>query len=197
MKKKFVAESFPCHARWIALAAAGWISLIPHAVADAGDTFNVTVGSTFTYDSNLFRLSSIIDPERFVGKPTTADQIIISTATLNVNKNYSMQRFEFNGSIVDNRYNNFDFLNFVGKNYTAAWNWFITPYFHGRISSGHREALNNFADLTGFVNSTNRNLRTDDNLRFDAVYEIDGAWRLIGGVAHDTRKNSRLNVQDR
>ncbi|MBN9125426.1 MAG: hypothetical protein BGO99_07340 [Nitrosospira sp. 56-18] len=197
MKKKFVAESFPCHARWIAFAAAGLVSLIPrYAIADAGDTLNVTVGSTFTYDSNIFRLSSTIDPERFVGKPTRADQIIISTATLNLNKSYSMQRFEFNGSLVDNRYNNFDFLNFVAKNYTAAWNWFITPYFHGRMSSGHREALNNFADLTGFVNSTNRNLRTDDNLRFDAVYEIDGAWRLIGGFAQDTRKNSRLNVQD-
>ena len=197
MKKKFAAESFPCYARWIALAAVGLVSFTAqHAIADAGDTVNVTVGSTFTYDSNLFRLSSIIDPERFVGKPTTADQIVISTATLSMNKYYSMQRFEFNGSIVDNRYNNFDFLNFVGKNYTAAWNWFITPYFHGRMSSGHREALNNFANLTGFVNSTSKNLRTDDNLRFDAVYELDGAWRLIGGFVQDTRKNSRLNVQD-
>jgi exopolysaccharide biosynthesis operon protein EpsL len=197
MKKKFVAESFPCYAKWIALAAAGWIFLIPQqAIADAGDTVNVTVGSTFTYDSNIFRLSSIIDPERFVGKPTRADQVIVSTATLSINKNYSMQRFEFNGSIVDNRYNNFDFLNFVGKNYTAAWNWFITPYFHGRMSSSHRESLNNFANLTGFVNSTNKNLRTDDNLKFDAVYEIDGVWRLIGGFAQDTRKNGKLNVQD-
>ena len=197
MKKKFAAESFPCYARWIALAAVGLVSFTAqHAIADAGDTVNVTVGSTFTYDSNLFRLSSIIDPERFVGKPTTADQIVISTATLSMNKYYSMQRFEFNGSIVDNRYNNFDFLNFVGKNYTAAWNWFITPYFHGRMSSGHREALNNFANLTGFVNSTSKNLRTDDNLRFDAVYELDGAWRLIGGFVQDTRRNSRINVQD-
>ncbi|MDN5752373.1 MAG: putative exosortase B-associated extracellular polysaccharide biosynthesis transporter EpsL, partial [Nitrosospira sp.] len=71
-----------------------------------------------------------------------------------------------------------------------------TPYFYGTLRSSHRESLNNFANLTGFINSTNRNLRTDDDHRFDAVYEIDGAWRLIGGISQVTRTNSRLTVQD-
>ena len=113
-----------------------------------------------------------------------------------MNKLYSLQRFEVNASLVDNRYNNFDYLDFLGKNGTATWHWSATPYFYGRLTGNHREALQNFADITGFLNSTTKNLRTDNNARFDAVLELDGAWRLIGALAYDVRTNSRLLVQD-
>jgi exopolysaccharide biosynthesis operon protein EpsL len=185
------------YSRWLAIAALLPLTLTAqYAAARPGDTLNLSVGSTLMYDSNVFRLSPVIDPVPFLGQSTKSDQVITSTAALTLNKVYSMQRFDFNGSIVDNRYNNFDFLNFIGKNYTAAWHWFLTPYFHGTLSSGHREALNNFANLTGFVNSANRNLRTDDNYRFDAVLEITRSWHIVGGVSHTTVKNSRLTIQD-
>jgi exopolysaccharide biosynthesis operon protein EpsL len=161
-----------------------------------GETFNVNVASTFTYDSNVFRISPLIDPAALTGRPVRSDQIITSSVTLSLNKVYSMQRFEVNGSLVDNRYFNFEFLNFLGKNYTAAWHWYLTPYIHGRLSSSHAEALNNFANLTGFANSTNRNLRTNDNFHFEGVFEIDRAWHIIGGIDHNVSKNSRLTVQD-
>lgn len=161
-----------------------------------GELFNVSAASTFTYDTNVFRISPLIDPAALTGRPTRSDQIITSSVTLQVNKVYSMQRFDFNGSIIDNRYNNFDFLNFIGKNYNAGWNWYLTPYLHGRLSGSHSEALNNFAGLTGFANSTTRNLRTNDNFHFEGVFEIDKAWHIIGGIDHNVAKNSRLTVQD-
>ena len=183
--------------RWLGIPALVCLSLFAHyAVADAGDTFNVTAGTTFLYDSNVFRLSDIADPFFFTGKNTRADHIITTTAALSVNKLYSMQRFEVNGSLVDNRYHNFDYLNFLGKNGTGTWHWYLTPYFYGRLTGNHREALQNFADITGFQNSTTKNLRTDNNARFDAVLELDGVWRLIGGLAYDVRTNSRLLNQD-
>jgi exopolysaccharide biosynthesis operon protein EpsL len=183
--------------RWLRIPALVYLSLFAqYAVADAGDTFNLTGGTTFLYDSNVFRLSPTVPPLLFTGRDTTSDLIITTTGTLSVNKHYSMQRFEVNGSLVDNRYHNFDYLNFLGKNGTATWHWYVTPYLYGKLTGNHREALNNFADLTGFANSTNRNLRTDNNARFDAVLELDGAWRLIGGVSYDVRTNSRLTVQD-
>ncbi len=179
--------------RWLGIPALVYLSLFAqYAVADAGDTFNLTGGTTFLYDSNVFRLSPTVPPLLFTGRDTTSDLIITTTGTLSVNKHYSMQRFEVNGSLVDNRYHNFDYLNFLGKNGTATWHWYVTPYLYGKLTGNHREALNNFADLTGFANSTNRNLRTDNNARFDAVLELDGAWRLIGGVSYDVRTNSRL-----
>ena len=166
------------------------------AAVAAGDTFRVTAGSNLQFDSNVFRLSPSIDPLTIIGQPTRSDRIIISTATLNFNKLYSLQRFEGNASFVDNRYNNFNFLDFTAFNYGGAWHWKLTPYLYGNLSGNHREALNNFAALTGFTNSTNRNLRITENLRFDAVYEVDGAWRIIGGIAQDTFKNSQQFPQD-
>ncbi len=189
--------------RWLRIPALLCLSLITqYAAAQAGpvvqpgDTFSVTAGSTFLYDSNVFRLSDIVDPFLFTGKNTKSDHIITTTATLNVNKLYSLQRFEVNASLVDNLYNNFDYLDFLGKNGTATWHWSATPYLYGRLTGNHREALQNFADITGFLNSTTKNIRTDNNARFDAVLELDGAWRLIGALAYDVRTNSRLLVQD-
>jgi exopolysaccharide biosynthesis operon protein EpsL len=169
--------------------------LAQYAVADRGDTLNLTGGSTFLYDTNVFRLSNIV-PASVVGSDTKSDLIITTTGTLTWDKFYSMQRFEVNGSLVDNRYHNFDYLNFLAKNGTATWHWYLTPSFYGRLMGNHREALNNFADLTGFANSLNRNLRIENNFRFEGVYELDGAWRLIGGAAYDVRTNSRTLVQD-
>jgi exopolysaccharide biosynthesis operon protein EpsL len=182
--------------RWFGIPAFVCLSMFTqYAVADRGDTLNLTGGSTFLYDTNVFRLSNIV-PASVVGSDTKSDLIITTTGTLSWDKFYSMQRFEVNGSLVDNRYHNFDYLNFLAKNGTAIWHWYLTPYFYGRLTGNHREALNNFADITGFANSTNRNLRTENNVRFDGVFELDGAWRLVGGVAYDVRTNSRLLVQD-
>lgn len=199
--------SLRCY-RWSALIALSGFFLMSAQEATAqrygthpprvrpGDTFSLTAGSTFTYDSNVFRQSSLIDPIVFTGQPRRSDQIIITSVSLGFNKTYSMQRFEVTGTLVDNRYLNFDFLDFLGKNYNATWHWYVTPYLHGRLSSSRREALNNFANLTGFLNATTRNLRTMDNFHFDGVFELNKAWHIIGGLDHHVMKNSRLTIQD-
>ena len=182
--------------RWFAVILYLFLLLMPkYTVAAPGDTFNATIGTTVSYDSNVFRLSPVINPVAVVGMPTRSDQIIISTFSLNLNKVYSMQRFDITGTLVDNHYNNFDFLNFVGKNYTAAWYWYATPYLHGSLTSSHSEALNNFANLTGFANSTTKNLRTNDNYHFEGVFEIDRAWHLVGGLDQSVSKNSKITIQ--
>ena len=208
MKKRLPLNLSLGRRRWMAIIAPLGFFLVgaQHTMAQQstphpsrllpGKTFNVTAGSTFTYDSNVFRLSSLADPVAFVGQPRKSDQIIITSASLVFNKTYLMQRFEVTGTLVDNRYMNFDFLDFLGKNYNAAWHWYVTPYLHGRLTSSHSEALNNFANLTGFINSTNRNLRTTDNFRFDGVFELNRAWHVIAGLDHNVVKNSLFTVQD-
>ena len=157
------------YGRWLAVTACLFSLLMPpqYVHAASGDTLSATVGTTIMYDTNVFRLSPLINPALVLGVPSRSDQIITSTFALNLNKVYLMQRFEATGSLVDNRYNNFDFLNFLGKNYNASWYWYATPYLHGRLSGSHSEALNNFANLTGFTNSTTQNLRTKDNSHFE------------------------------
>ncbi|SDA29727.1 exopolysaccharide biosynthesis operon protein EpsL [Nitrosospira sp. Nsp18] len=186
------------YGRWLAVTAYLFLLLMPpqYVHAAPGDTLSATVGTTIMYDTNVFRLSPLINPAVVLGVPSRSDQIITSTFAINLNKVYLMQRFEATGSLVDNRYNNFDFLNFLGKNYNASWYWYATPYLHGRLSGSHSEALNNFANLTGFANSTTQNLRTNDNYHFEGIFEIDRAWHLIGGIDHSVTKNSKITVQD-
>ena len=185
-----------CYHHWLAIIVLAWLSVIAqYAAADAGDTFNASVGTHVTYDSNVFRTSSIIDPLRF-GSPTRSDLIIISSATINMRKLFGMQRFDASGTFIDNRYDNHDFLNFFAKNYNAGWGWYLTPYFHGNLTTTHTEALNNFANLTGFASSNTRNVRTADNHRLDGIFEVTRAWHIMGGVSQQVGKNTRLASAD-
>ena len=182
--------------QWPATVVFVWLSITaPYVAADAGDTFNVTVGTNVIYDSNVFRASTVIPAERF-GSPTRSDLIIISSATVSMRKLLGMQRFEASGTFADNRYDNHTFLTFFAKNYNAGWAWYLTPYFHGNLTTTHTESLQNFGLLTGFISSNTRNLRTVDNHRFDAVAEITRAWHIVGAVSEYVAKNSQGAVQD-
>jgi exopolysaccharide biosynthesis operon protein EpsL len=130
------------------------------------------------------------------GQSTLSDRIIVSSATLRFDKSYGLQRIEGNVGVVDNRYNNFNFLDFTALNYGGAWHWNITPRLYGNLSGNHNEALNTFANLTGFANSANKNLRKADTVRLDGVYEVHGAWHLIGGISHDKFTNSKPFTPD-
>ena len=173
-------------------------TLSQQAAAQPGffNPFRVVLDSNLQFDSNVFRLSSSIDPVPRIGQSTLSDRIIISSATLRFDKSYGLQRIEGNVGVVDNRYNNFSFLDFTALNYGGAWHWKVTPKLHGNLTGNHNEALNNFANMTGFANSTNKNLRISDVVRLDGVYELDGSWRIVGGLIHNSFKNDRLFLQD-
>ena len=166
--------------------------VVQHARADEFDTFNVTAGVSVVHDDNLFRLSSGANPNTVLGKSTKADDIAVSTLGLKLSKPYSLQRFELEADVVDTRYRNFDYLNFTAINYAAAWRWSLTPYLHGNLSSDRKQGLNSFVDYTAYGI---RNLRTDQNQRFDGVYEVSGSWRILGGVAQITRTNDQPFTQ--
>jgi exopolysaccharide biosynthesis operon protein EpsL len=142
-------------------------------------------------DSNLFRLPSGTNTQALIGRSSAAEQIGVGTLGLRFATTQSLQKFEFNASLVDYRYQNFDYLNFVATNYDAAWRWSLTPQFTGSITSDRTETLNSFADYQGFKV---RNQRTDTTHRFDSVYELPGAWRLLGGVAQTERSNEQALV---
>ena len=180
-----------------AIAQQNMQTLSQQAAAQPGffNPFRVVLDSNLQFDSNVFRLTpTTIVP--MTGQSTLSDRIIVSSATLRFDKSYGLQRIEGNVGVVDNRYNNFNFLDFTALNYGGAWNWNITPKFHGSLTGNHNEALNNFASMTGFTNSSNKNIRKSDTVRLDGVYEIDGAWRLIGGISHNKFTNSRQFLPD-
>ena len=69
--------------------------------ADAQDTLNLTVGASLMHDDNLFRLSSDANPQALLGTSQKSDTIRVTTVGLKFAKDYSLQRFELEASLVD------------------------------------------------------------------------------------------------
>ena len=139
--------------------------------ADELDTLQFYASENVQRDSNPFRLSD--------SAPSRSDTIAVTTLGFKLNKPVGLQRFEFDANVEDHRYKRFTSLNFTGVNYAAAWRWSFTPALHGNLTSDRREYVDNTADLQNF-NQLNR--RTARSTLLDAEYEIDGAWRALGGV---------------
>jgi exopolysaccharide biosynthesis operon protein EpsL len=59
---------------------------------------------------------------------------------------------------------------------------------HGNLTSDRREFVDNTADVQ---NSGQLNRRTNRSTGFDAEYELDGAWRLVGGLFERTSTSSQ------
>lgn len=157
------------------------------ARADTDDGVRLVAGYSLRHENNLFRLPPGADPQTVVGKPTKSDDIQVATLGLRVDKSISLQRFELAADLVDYRYRTFDHLDFTARNYAAAWRWQLTPLFRGNLTSTRTQSLNNFSD---FTNYGVRNIRTDENHRLDAIFELDGAWRALGGISRTVRSNS-------
>lgn len=156
------------------------------ARADSYDTFNASVGVSRMRDSNLFRQA----PGR-----EESDELSSTSVALSLSKPYGLQRFALDATLIDYRYDNNDYLNFLAKNYNAAWNWSLTPRFHGTLSSGRAEAQNSFVDYQPATPELRRNLRRNDTQRFAAEWEVSGGLHVLGGLNRSTQTNSQTFFQ--
>jgi exopolysaccharide biosynthesis operon protein EpsL len=148
------------------------------AQADELDTLQFYASENVQHDSNPFRLSdSPSVPPVIIG--TRSDTIAVTTVGLKLNKPVGLQRFELDANVEDHRYKRFTSLDFTGVNYAAAWRWSFTPALHGNLTSDRREYVDTTADLQNFGQL---NRRTTRSTLLDAEYEVDGAWRVLGGV---------------
>ncbi|MBP8278231.1 MAG: putative exosortase B-associated extracellular polysaccharide biosynthesis transporter EpsL [Propionivibrio sp.] len=180
----------------IMLAAAVTVTapgMMAGARADQDDTVSVVAGYALRHEDNLFRLPPGADTRAATGKSARSDTVDTTSLGLRVNKRYSLQRIQLEADLIDYRYRTFDYLNFTARNYAAAWHWQLTPAFRGTLSSRRTEALNSFNDFTGY---RTRNIRVDKNHRLDTVFELDGAWRLLGGMAQSERTNSETFLEE-
>lgn len=156
--------------------------------ADELDTLQFRAGATAQYDSNVFRLSDSVDTQALLARPERSDTALITTVGVLLNKPYSLQRFELDVHAEDYRYRRFSNLNFTAMNYAAAWRWSVTPALHGNLTADRREYVDNTADVQ---NLGQINRRTERANLFDAEYEIDGAFRVLGGFFDRKTTNSQ------
>ena len=130
-------------------------------------------------DNNLFRLPA---------GAGASEQISVYGAGVSYRGAHSLQRFELDLALRENRYQHFSYLNHTAGNYNAAWRWSLTPRTHGTLSHEHSEALNSFAD---YQNLGSSNKRTNSHTRFDATHELSGPWRLVGGLSQLRQTNQQ------
>lgn len=147
-------------------------------MADELDTLQFRASINKAYDDNLFRRST----------NETSEQITRSTLGVKVDKSYSLQRVILDVWVIDNKYDKNDYLDFVGKNYSATYLWTLTPSFTGTLSSRQTEAMNNFGD---FLNNQ-QNVRTIINNEFSTKYSPHKVWGLIFGVSQTKVENSQV-----
>ena len=163
------------------------------AWAQDSDTFQLKASAALSTDSNLFRLPANANTSALIGKSSAAEQIASTTVGLSLNKAYSLQRIELDLNLVDYKYQNFDYLSFTARNYNAAWRWALTPRLRGNLTTDRTERLNSFADNQ---NLNTRNQRTNTNTRLDAVYDLGGSWRALGGVLQSRQTNQQTVLDE-
>lgn len=161
----------------------------PHiASAQSADGLTLRAGYSLQHDDNLFRLPDGVDPQAVLGRSSAAESVGIGTLGLSYARNYSLQRLEFDVSLVDYRYRTFSRLDLLATNYELAWRWAITPRFRGSLVAERDESVSSFDDASVLTRG-NQRVRSDQG--FDALYEIDGLWRLVGGVRSTRNQNEQ------
>lgn len=177
------------HSYKVAVFSLMLLSLFFHdAKADELDTLQFRVGEALHYDSNVFRLSDSVNTQNIIGTSSRSDTFAVTTVGVKVDKPYGLQRFELDVNADHYNYKNFSTLNFTAINYAAAWRWSLTPALHGNFTTDRQEFIDNTADVQ---NSGELNRRTERHTLFDAEYEIDGAWRALGGFFERNSTNSQ------
>lgn len=158
------------------LCAISGISLISQA--DELDTLQFRASVNKAYDSNLFRRSN----------NEVSEQITRSTLGIKFDKAYSLQRLTLDFYLVDNKYHENDYLDFLAKNYNGAFLWSLTPRLTGSVTSRRTQSMNNFGD---FLNNT-RNIRTITNNEFRMKYSPHQVWSAILGLSQNKLENSQV-----
>jgi exopolysaccharide biosynthesis operon protein EpsL len=148
------------------------------ACADELDTLQFRASINKAYDDNLFRRSN----------NETSEQITRSTLGIKFDKAYSLQRVILDVWVIDNKYHENDYLDFVGKNYSATYLWTLTPSITGTLSSKQTESMNNFGDFL----RTEQNVRTMTMNEFTAKYSPHKIWGFILGVSQNKLENSQV-----
>lgn len=162
------------------------------ANADEKDVFNVSAGASITFDDNLFRLPDSASASEVLGKSQRSDRIFTTNAGIKIDKPYSLQRFQVEANAVDNRFDNYSYLDYTAFNYRAAWLWQLTPNIKGTLSADQQQVLNSFAEFRGTNNELNRtrSIQTNENRIFDVDALIGGGWHLLGGITELHSRNS-------
>ena len=151
--------------------------------------------SSLTYDSNVLRVSSDLDPNVVLGKPYESDVIFGYGVGARLNLPVSRQLFRADASVTEYRYHRFDQLDFTGYALSGSWDWRAGDDWHGQLALGgqrQRQAYSSAVRIaTPFLLDSYRG-------RADARYALTPRWELEAGMGYYSYRypDSTLKVGD-
>ena len=127
------------------------------------ETFQPFVGASITHEDNLLRLS---DDQRKLAD--SADTYRSATGGVLFKRPIGLQTFSGGASLTSVKYDRFGQLDYLGKNASGEWHWFLTTRFEGHIGGSYEQASAPFSDFHSY----------ERNLRITRKQYANGSWRF-------------------
>lgn len=158
--------------------------------ANPEDTLSAVVGASYLYDSNVFRLSSAVDPLTVIGNSHRSDSSQALFVGVKLDKKYSNQRVMFTADVSKNKYSRFTFLDYQNTNYKGVWSWQVGSRLNGSMNVSRNQSLSSFSDTRIYA----RSLNTTDSRHLDADWWLHANWHLTGSASSDEVSNTVFSL---
>jgi len=157
------------------------------AWAGEGDLVRPVVQYAYTYDDNLFRLAD--DAADYGSGKSESYQTL--GAGVDVDWKYGRQEILVNALLSHTWFDNYDLLDFNGKNLGAAWHWTLGNRLKGKAGTRYASTLGTYSDIVGLVS----NVRTRRDHYLSATYQFHSSWVAEGRLQRLSQDYSAASQQ--
>ena len=164
----------------------------PPPVPDDGDVLHLFVGDAETYDSNLYRLASSVNPATAIA-PNATRSDTFNTATLGGQGQWLLGRqvFDLTLHVDENRFARNDLLNNTDGDGKVLWNWVVGSPLSGQLGVEYNRALAAFSQTLYLGRDLVDTKDYFGNLR----YHLGPHWSLYGAARNSEYTHSASAVQ--
>lgn len=147
------------------------------------------VGTSLTYDDNVFRFSNTDQAEAAFGSSKISDIITRAEVGVNVDLRLSRQLISLTSNIKKNRYNHFKQLDNTGESFGIEWDWSYGSKLFGAIGATRSKALTSFDDLR----VASGNIRNATRSYASINWQLHPNWLASLKGSTSNTKNSNVN----
>ncbi len=144
-----------------------------------------------------FRAAAGIEHDNNVLRQNTneiTDNIYTLSAGARFDKRIGLQRVRADIEATAYKYQDQSNLDYNTLNYSAAWDWSLTPRFRGVLSADRRQYREVVTDSLTFANRVGR--RTERTELLEGMYEVGASWRALAGVRRTSNESTEPRSWD-